>query len=65
VDCEVVNAMTAGDHVVCIGEVRSVVLELGDAPLVYHDRDYHRLRPVSERTPLVVEDAGDYLYPPF
>jgi flavin reductase (DIM6/NTAB) family NADH-FMN oxidoreductase RutF len=64
VDCEVVNAMVAGDHVVCIGQVRRVLLEISDAPLVYHDRDYHRLRPVRELSPLVVE-TGDFPYPPF
>jgi flavin reductase (DIM6/NTAB) family NADH-FMN oxidoreductase RutF len=64
VDCEVVDAMTAGDHVVCIGQVQRVLLDRRDVPLVYHDRDYHRLRPVGELDPLVIE-ASDFHYPPW
>jgi flavin reductase (DIM6/NTAB) family NADH-FMN oxidoreductase RutF len=65
VDCELTESVVAGDHVVCIGAVRSVVLDVGDAPLVYHDRDYHRLRPVRDGDALVVEAADGFQYPPW
>jgi flavin reductase (DIM6/NTAB) family NADH-FMN oxidoreductase RutF len=45
VDCVLERDVPAGDHVLLIGEVRSVVLTADEheGPLVYHNRSYHRL----------------------
>jgi flavin reductase ActVB len=42
-DCVVQQSVPAGDHLIYIGAVQSVLTNLGDSPLVYYDRRYHRL----------------------
>lgn len=63
VECDLDESVTAGDHMVYIGRVRGVITESCDTPLVYHGRDYHRLRP-AQGEPLMVESA-DLAYPPW
>lgn len=43
IDCAVVQSVRAGDHVIFIGSVASVIAFPGDRPLVYYARGYHRL----------------------
>ena len=48
-DCDVVDAVDAGDHVVFFGRVRRARRGFGRDPLLYHDRDYSALGPTTER----------------
>lgn len=45
VDCALERHVTAGDHVLLIGEVRNVLVsdDAHEGPLVYHRRNYHEL----------------------
>jgi flavin reductase (DIM6/NTAB) family NADH-FMN oxidoreductase RutF len=47
-DCEVVDAVEAVDHVVFLGRVHRVRRRVGD-PLLYHGREYATLAPTTER----------------
>jgi flavin reductase (DIM6/NTAB) family NADH-FMN oxidoreductase RutF len=46
-DCRVVAAHDAGDHVIYVGTVEAADLELGREPLVYFDTHYRALAPRS------------------
>lgn len=48
-DCDVVDAVEAGDHVVFFGRVRRARHRFGGDPLLYHGRDYRSLGPTTER----------------
>ena len=45
IHCELYNAMSVGDHIVFVGEVRDVSLGSSRVPLVYFERELHGLRP--------------------
>ena len=65
IDCEVSESVLAGDHMVYIGLVRRVIVDISDVPLVYHDRDYHRLRPARDGGLFFVESPEALVYPPW
>jgi flavin reductase (DIM6/NTAB) family NADH-FMN oxidoreductase RutF len=44
-DCRVVAAHDAGDHVIYVGEVEAAQVREGEEPLVYFDARYRRLEP--------------------
>jgi flavin reductase (DIM6/NTAB) family NADH-FMN oxidoreductase RutF len=46
-DCRVVAAHDAGDHVVYVGEVQAVRLDAERQPLLYHGGRYGRFRPTE------------------
>jgi flavin reductase (DIM6/NTAB) family NADH-FMN oxidoreductase RutF len=48
-DCEVVDAVEAADHIVFFGRVHEARRRSGGAPLLYHGRGYTSLRPATER----------------
>jgi flavin reductase (DIM6/NTAB) family NADH-FMN oxidoreductase RutF len=57
VDCLLEREVPAGDHVLLIGQVRSVVLaEVRDGPLVYHSRSYHRLGASTDPPPAAIAE---------
>lgn len=41
--CRVMQEITAGDHDIVLLEVEELGLEHGSAPLIFHDRRFHRL----------------------
>ena len=43
VDCALDRTIEAGDHVLHIGRVESVLIQAEDRPLLYYHRTYHRL----------------------
>jgi flavin reductase ActVB len=46
IDCQLAQAIIAGDHHILVGRVRAVCLsEPGGAPLIYHSRRFRRLNP--------------------
>jgi flavin reductase (DIM6/NTAB) family NADH-FMN oxidoreductase RutF len=51
-DCVLDSTITAGDHIVFIGEVQHVssvtAQPVWDSPLVYYGRDYFSLRPLHD-----------------
>jgi flavin reductase (DIM6/NTAB) family NADH-FMN oxidoreductase RutF len=49
-DCDLGEAVEAGDHVVFFGRVDRVRRRIGGDPLLYHGRDYCSLGPATERT---------------
>lgn len=51
VDCVVSQAHPAADHLVYIGDVRAVLLQPADRPLVYCAQDYHGLDPIWKPEP--------------
>jgi flavin reductase ActVB len=54
IDCSVSRAVEYADHVLLIGDVRSVSVATGDTPLLYYSRAYRVLgaaRPGSAPTP--------------
>jgi flavin reductase ActVB len=55
VDCAAPRTVAVADHVLFIGEVRQVVLELGEEPLVYFDRAFRTLA-ASTPTDLLYTD---------
>jgi flavin reductase (DIM6/NTAB) family NADH-FMN oxidoreductase RutF len=64
VDCLLERHVPAGDHILLIGRVRSVVLgdDDADGPLVYHSRGYHQLGAPTDRQPgPVAEETIDSL----
>jgi flavin reductase (DIM6/NTAB) family NADH-FMN oxidoreductase RutF len=42
-DCKVVAAHDAGDHVIYVGEVLATEFAEGREPLLYYDAQYHKL----------------------
>jgi flavin reductase (DIM6/NTAB) family NADH-FMN oxidoreductase RutF len=44
-DCELTATHDAGDHVLCVGQVRVAITHPG-APLIYHAAGYHSLTPL-------------------
>lgn len=49
-DCELDAAHVAGDHVLCVGQVRLALIHAGD-PLLIHAAGYHRLSPLVRPLP--------------
>ena len=48
-ECRLVEVATASTHSIFIGEVEAATYAEDAPALVYHDRAYHRLRPIDER----------------
>jgi flavin reductase (DIM6/NTAB) family NADH-FMN oxidoreductase RutF len=42
-DCRVMSAIDAGDHTLFIGDVVDIFIDSGHRPLIYYNRNYHRL----------------------
>lgn len=49
--CALSRVCVAGDHTLVVGEVHSAQVNAG-LPLVWHDSDYHQVRPQSPVAPL-------------
>lgn len=64
VDCILEQRVPAGDHLIFIGRVCSVLLSEGDRPLVFHDCSYHHLAPSTDLhvRPVVDEAIDSLLY---
>ena len=45
-DCELIAAHDAGDHVLCVGRVGLAIIHEG-VPLIYHASGYHSLTPLG------------------
>jgi flavin reductase (DIM6/NTAB) family NADH-FMN oxidoreductase RutF len=42
-DCRVISSIDAGDHTLFIGDVVDIFIDSGRRPLLYYNRNYHRL----------------------
>jgi len=49
IDCDVLRTVEVGDHTVVVGLVRAADVRSGDAPLVYHRREYGLVSRLTER----------------
>ena len=64
IHCKVEQQIEAGDHLIYLARVDSVLLENGDRPLVYYARTYHRLAGSSDLGvgPVADETVDSLLY---